>query len=82
MLLCLVIGMASLGLVLFALSFALASLLPAPRIEAWTGLAPDPGRLIRFSTFTALLGVLAGALGGNLEENEELKAQFLFDEEI
>jgi hypothetical protein len=29
----------------------------------------------------AVLGVLAGALGGNLEDEDEIKAELLFDEE-
>jgi len=80
--LCLLIGMLSLGVVLFTISLAVASVLPEARIETWTGKDPDLEALSRFATFTAMLGVLAGALGGNLEENADLKARFFFDEEI
>lgn len=80
--LCVLIGMLSLGVVLFALSFLVATFIPTAQLETWTGQVPDPGALSRFSTFTAMLGVLAGALGGYLEDNDNLKARFFFDEEL
>ncbi|MDF1738156.1 MAG: hypothetical protein P1U86_03265 [Verrucomicrobiales bacterium] len=78
---CVLIGMISLGLVLFVISLLAASVIPGHRLEVWTGVRPELAHLVRFSTFAALLGVLAGALGGNLEENQDLKARFFFDEE-
>ena len=34
-----------------------------------------------YAAFMATLGVIAAALGGNLEEEGEIKAELLFDEE-
>jgi hypothetical protein len=36
------------------------------------------GWLLRQAAFMAMLGVLAGALGGNLEEQDVIKAELFF----
>lgn len=47
----------------------------------WLGVAPDGSALLRHAMFVATLGILAAALGGNLEEQEVLKSSLLYDEE-
>lgn len=75
-------GMASLWLVLFAFSLLVGWVLPSDVLIRWTELDMlDRLLLVRHAAFMAMLGVLAGALGGNLEEDEAIKAQLYFDEE-
>jgi hypothetical protein len=76
------LGMAALWVVLFAVSFFAGLLLPEPVLAGWvrqptiTSMA-----LIRHAAFMATFGVVAGALGGNLEDEDEIKATLLYDEE-
>ncbi len=77
----LVLGLASLWLVLFAVSWAVAAALPREVFARWAGLPPDRLSIPGYAGFMATLGVLAAALGGNLEEEGEIKAELLFDEE-
>ncbi len=79
---CLIVGMTSLWLMLLIASFTITSLLPRDVIEAWINADLDFEAKLRFSAFVSTLGTLAGALGGNLEDEGEFKAQFFFDEEI
>jgi hypothetical protein len=37
--------------------------------------------LSRYAAFLAIIGVAAGALGGNLEDADTLKTELYFDEE-
>lgn len=78
----LLFGIATLWLVLFTVSFLGGSLLPRHVIANWSGVA-NFGTLsiMRQAAFMAMLGVLAGSLGGNLENEDELKADLFFDEE-
>ena len=78
---CLAIGMASLWTVLFLVSWLIATLLPREVVEGWLSVTLTAGHLARFAAFAATLGVAAGALGGNLEDENALKARFFFDEE-
>lgn len=75
-------GMISLWLVLFLVSVLVGLLLPEFVLEGWIQ-RPDltPAMLMRHAAFMAMLGVLAGALGGNLEEQDFIKAELFFDEE-
>ncbi|GEM89235.1 hypothetical protein [Oceanithermus desulfurans] len=75
------LGMLSLWLGLLLLSLAGAWILPRALLEAWMGLAPTAEHLLRYAVFTATIGVLGAALGGNLEEEREIKAELFFDEE-
>ncbi|WP_457630593.1 hypothetical protein [Oceanithermus sp.] len=75
------LGMVSLWLALLLLSCLGAWTLPRPLLQSWMGLAPDAGHLLRYAVFTATVGVLGAALGGNLEEEREIKAELFFDEE-
>ena len=75
------LGMASLWLGLLVLSFLGAWFLPHPLLESWMGVPPTASHLLRYAVFTAAIGVLGAALGGNLEEEREIKAELFFDEE-
>lgn len=77
----LLIGLSSLWAVLFTLAFLAATFVPAPVTTNWLGIEVGRDGLARYAAFMAMLGVLAGALGGNLEDEDELKAELLFDEE-
>lgn len=78
----LLLGITALWLVLFGVSFLAGLALPRDVLAGWSqdsnlGLL----QIARQAAFMALLGVLAGALGGNLEDEDELKAELFFDEE-
>jgi len=75
------LGMASLWLALLALSLLGAWILPRSLLAAWMELTPTAGHLLRYAVFTATIGVLGAALGGNLEEEREIKAELFCDEE-
>lgn len=77
----LLIGLASLWGVLFCLSYMAASYVPQNVPENWLGSPLGVSALARYAAFMATLGVLAGALGGNLEEEDTIKAELFFDEE-
>jgi hypothetical protein len=76
------LGMIALWLLLFGASFFIGWLLPHEVLAGWIR---EPSlsslQLGRHAAFMAVLGVLAGALGGNLEDEDEIKAELLFDEE-
>lgn len=75
-------GMVALWLVLFGVSFGVGGVLPRHVLAGWAGAARLGWREIgRQAAFMAMLGVLAGSLGGNLEDEDELKADLFFDEE-
>jgi len=75
------LGIFSLWAGLLALSLAGAWILPRSLLQSWMGLAPSAAHLLRYAVFTAAIGVLGAALGGNLEEEGEIKAELFFDEE-
>ncbi|RME10136.1 MAG: hypothetical protein D6802_10150 [Ardenticatenia bacterium] len=77
----LLIGMLFLWAVLFLLMWGILLLLPRDVISGWASRPLDWLLLMRYAAFMATLGVLAGALGGNLEEEDELKAELYYDEE-
>lgn len=78
----LLLGIIALWLLLFVVSYLAARLMPEAILAGWIGV-PTVGNpaLLRQSAFMALNGVLAGALGGNLEDEEKIKAKLLYDEE-
>lgn len=49
--------------------------------ESTAGLIRERLDLVHYANFMATLGVMAGAFGGNLEDESEIKAVLLFDEE-
>ncbi len=82
MIFCLWIGMASLWLLLFASCWCLAGILPREVVQGWAGETLDLFARARFAAFVSTLGTLAGALGGNLEDEGSFKAHFFFDDEV
>ncbi len=76
-------GMLFLWVVIYVVSISVAYLMPAEVVATWAGV-PSPRHLpiARYAAFMASIGVLAAALGGNLEEEEDIKAEILFDEEV
>lgn len=81
MFLTLLVGLSALWLVLLAVARTATLLVPESVAADWTG--RDPGTIPtgRYAAFVSTMGVVAAALGGNLEEEDELKAELLFDEE-
>lgn len=77
----LLIGMVSMWLVLFALSALAIFAVPDVVTASWLGQTPLASDLLGHAAFVATLGILAAALGGNLEEQEVLKSSLLYDEE-
>lgn len=76
------VGMLMLWGVLFLVSYVSAALMPRAVTTGWTGLSTlGVGALARYAAFMATVGVLAGAVGGNLEDEDELKADLFYDEE-
>lgn len=75
-------GMFALWFVLFLGSYAAGLLMPDRVLLGWTGReAVTHDMLLRQAAFMAIIGVLAGALGGNLEDEDDLKAKLFYDEE-
>lgn len=74
-------GMASLWVVLAVLAFLVGLAMPDAVLAKWLVEPPDALALGRYAAFMATLGLLGGALGGNLEDEGNFKAKFLFDEE-
>lgn len=77
----LLVGMSALWLVLFVVALGAASVLPRAVPTGWVGTPLGLAALARYAAFLAIIGVAAGALGGNLEDVDTLKAQLYFDEE-
>ncbi len=74
-------GIASLWGTLFVISSFIILAFPKGVFSNWAGIDPNKLSLVHYATFMANLGVIAGAFGGNLEEESEIKAVLLFDEE-
>ncbi|MCB0168285.1 MAG: hypothetical protein KDI79_28920 [Anaerolineae bacterium] len=77
----LLLGMISIWAVLFIISFLAVFLVPERVATNWLGLAPTTSMLAQHAAFMATLGVLGAALGGNLEDEDKLKAKLFYDEE-
>lgn len=78
---CLALGMMTLWAILFIVSLVIAMSLPGNVIGNWISAEASVSNLAKFAAFAATLGVAAGALGGNLEDEGRMKAKFFFDEE-
>ena len=77
----LLLGMATLWGVLFLVSYLAVLYVPRQVPMAWLNITLDLTLLARHAAFMATLGVLAAALGGNLEDEQVLKARLYYDEE-
>ncbi|NPA90663.1 MAG: hypothetical protein GXO55_04335 [Chloroflexi bacterium] len=75
-------GMLFLWVVIYLISLGVSYLMPQGVVTEWAGV-PSPVHLplTQYAAFMASVGVVAAALGGNLEEEEDIKAEVLFDEE-
>lgn len=77
----LLVGMMSLWAIVLAVA-AMGVHAVTPDLAAeWSGRTLDTVDRLRFAAFLAMIGVLGAALGGNLEEESEIKAELIFDEE-
>ncbi len=74
-------GMGFLWLALFVIGLLVMSTFPKTVFAHWAGVPPEALSLVHYAAFMANLGVVAGAFGGNLEDEAEIKAVLLFDEE-
>jgi hypothetical protein len=77
----LLVGLAALWVTIFTISWLAAFFVPPAVVTEWTGSTPTVRVFAYHAAFMASLGVLASALGGNLEEEAEIKADLFFDEE-
>lgn len=75
-------GMISLWVMLFAAILTFSFLLPASVTSGWTGFDPADLPRARYAAFLASIGILVAALGGNLEEEDAIKAELFFDQEV
>ena len=75
-------GMVSLWVVLFAILFIVSLALPVNVTAGWAGFEPATLPRVKYVAFMASIGILAAALGGNLEEEDAIKAELFFDEEV
>ena len=78
----LMVGMVSLWAAMFALLYASSWVFPLEVTSAWAGFAPEEFPRFRFVAFLSTIGLLAAALGGNIEEEDAIKAELFFDEEV
>lgn len=77
----LLLGMISVWGVLFVISFLAVILVPETVAAKWLSAPLETAALVRQAAFMATLGALAAALGGNLEDEDKLKAKLFYDEE-
>lgn len=75
------LGMTSLWIILFLAALLAGLVLPPSVISSWVGIEVEASHLAKFAAFSATIGTLVGALGGNMENEDDFKAEFLFDEE-
>ena len=76
------LGMISLWFVLFVLLWVVSYALPLGVVAGWSGFEPANLPRLNYVIFMASIGILAAALGGNLEDEGEIKAALFFDEEV
>ena len=75
-------GMLFLWAVMFALILLVSYFLPASVTATWAGFELGSLPRLRYAAFLAMIGMVAAALGGNLEEEDAIKAELFFDEEV
>ena len=75
------IGLASFWLNLLLISFIIINLLPQKVIVGWAGLGGNTLPVFHFSKLMATFGILASSVGGNLEEEQDIKAVLIYTEE-
>jgi len=75
------VGLASFWINLFLLSLAVIFFLPDTVLANWAGLVGKSLPMVHFAMIMATFGILASSLGGNLEEEHDLKAVLIYTEE-
>ncbi len=75
------VGMLSFWISLFVVSLGVIYLLPESVLTNWAGLTNQPLPMLHFAKIMATFGILASSLGGNLEEEHDLKAVLIYEEE-
>ncbi len=74
-------GMFFLWLLFMVFVVGIGLVFPREILNSWLGNRLSFADLLRFASFSGILGLLAGAVGGNLEEEDEIKADLFYDEE-
>jgi hypothetical protein len=77
----LLVGMCSFWINLFLISLVIIHLMPETVLAGWAGLGDRVLPAAHFARLMATFGILASALGGNLEEEQDLKAVLIYTEE-
>ncbi len=77
----LISGMAIYWIILFLISLIIIYLLPENILSSWAGLNKTQFSYFHFAKFMATIGVFASAVGGNLEEENQIKAVLIYTEE-
>lgn len=77
----LISGMAIYWVILFLISLAITFVLPENILSSWAGLSETQFSYLHFAKFMATIGVFASAVGGNLEEENQIKAVLIYTEE-
>ncbi|GEM_PF-1536372 len=75
------VGMISFWINLFVISYLIIAILPESVLAGWAGMGGKPLPAFHFSKLMATFGVLASAVGGNLEEEKDIKALLVYTEE-
>ncbi len=75
------VGMAAFWINLFCISVVIIHLLPEQVLCNWAGLNGKALPIIHFSKLMATFGILASSVGGNLEEEQDIKAVLVYTEE-
>jgi hypothetical protein len=66
---------------LFVISLGVIWIMPETVLAGWAGLDNQPLPIVHFARLMATFGILASAVGGNLEEEHDLKAVLIYSEE-
>ena len=77
----LISGMVIYWILLFLISLIIIYLLPENILSSWAGLNKSQFSYLHFAKFMATIGVFASAVGGNLEEENQIKAVLIYTEE-
>jgi len=77
----LLVGMFAFWTSLFLISCIIIYLLPDKVISGWAGLENETLSAIHYGKLMATFGILASAVGGNLEQEHDIKAVLVFTEE-
>ncbi len=77
----LIVGMAAYWTSLFIISALIIFLLPDKVLCSWAGIPGNSIPVIHYAKLMATFGVFASAVGGNLEEEDNIKAVLVYAEE-